>query len=137
MEFVNYNIDILNLRCPICLNIFKEPYILPCQAKCIACFKCIKQMFKCTPKQFNQSDELHVIAKCLCNEDNIFIDKTVPCFSVRRIVKHITIKCKNSPNGCPFFIGDEMEKVFCMHTKWYMGKLFNIRLKDTLLSYKV
>ena len=109
----DYNIDILNLKCPICLDIFKNPYILPCNANCIACFKCICELFKCVPKPFSENKEyenLHIVAKCICNEENIPIDKSVPCVGVKRITKNITIKCTNHKNGCPFFINKGMEK---------------------------
>ena len=102
-------LDIKKLICPICLDIFKEPYVLPCQASCIACYQCISKYFKVTPKQFNGQDDLQIIAKCLCNEDNIIIDKSVPCVSLMKIVKNVTIKCKNNKYGCPFFINNEME----------------------------
>ena len=102
-------LDIKNLICPICLDIFKEPYVLPCQASCITCFQCISKYFKVTPKQFNGQDELQIIAKCLCNEDNIIIDKSVLCVSLNKIVKNVIIKCKNNKYGCPFFINNEME----------------------------
>ena len=97
-----YNIDIINLRCPICLDIFKDPYILPCQASCIACFQCICNLFNCAPKPFSENEELQVIGKCICNQQNIPIDKSVPCVGVKRITKNITIKCQNHKHGCPF-----------------------------------
>lgn len=105
-----YNIDIINLRCPICLDIFKDPYILPCQASCIACFQCICNLFNCAPKPFSENEELQVIGKCICNQQNIPIDKSVPCVGVKRITKNITIKCQNHKHGCPFFINEGMEK---------------------------
>ena len=107
----DYNIDILNLKCPICLDIFKNPYVLPCNENCIACFKCICKLFKCIPKPISVIDyEVHVVAKCICNEENIPIDKSVPCVGVKRMTKNITIKCTNHKNGCSFFIDEGMEK---------------------------
>ena len=121
-----YNIDILNLRCPICLDIFKNPYILPCQANCIACFQCICDLFKCAPKPFNANEELQVIAKCICNQDNIPIDKSVPCVGVKRLTKNITIRCRNHTHGCSFFIHEEMEKSLLETHLKICGQVFNL-----------
>ena len=102
-----YSIDILNVRCPICLDIFKDPYLLPSQANCISCYKYICDLFKWEPKPFCEN-EVQILAKCICNEENIKVDKTIPCHGVKKMCKNIIKKCKNS--GCPFFINSEMEE---------------------------
>ena len=129
LDMEEYEINILNLRCPICLDIFKDPYVLPCQANCIACFKCICDLFNCAPKPFSESgdnDELEVIAKCICNQPNISIDRSVPCVGVKRITKNVIIKCKNYHHGCTFFYQCRNAKIPTRNTHGNLWVSFKI-----------
>ena len=111
-----FELDMANLRCNICLNIYEDPYLLPCRAKCIACLKCISRMFHATPKMYNPNLEIQVLGKCICNHDSILIDQSVPAEGIRRLVKNLIVRCPFNIKGCQFFISKDMnEEILKMH----------------------
>ena len=117
MELCNkIELDMANLHCNICLNIYEDPYLLPCKAKCIACLKCISKLFKTTPKLYNPASEIQVLGKCVCNSESIIIDRSVPAEGVNRLVKNLISRCPFNKNGCKFFIARDMnEDILKMH----------------------
>ena len=96
-------INISCLKCPICLETVKNPYILPCPSKCMAWKECITKMFNVEPRHFQIEAEVQIVSKCLCNVENILIDKCVPAYGVDMIKKNLIQKCPKFHKGCSFF----------------------------------
>ena len=94
------------LKCPICLSLLNNPYILPCKCRSVACFECLKVCFNMDI--LDSGDEVQFLKKCLCNNELIVVNNITREYSIKRLLANIIINCKFSPNGCKFFISKDM-----------------------------
>ena len=116
----DFELDMNFLKCSICLNIYQNPYILPCGGRCIACKKCIEKMFNVTTiEKYNPTTEIQVVGRCLCNSPtDVVLDQSVPAEGIEKLIKNIIKRCINYKNGCHFFISSEMhDTILESHTQ--------------------
>ena len=103
------------MLCPICHEILEDPHLINCPSNCVACKKCIHNLFRLTP---GQSDEVEIGVKCLCNAATIFKQEVKPDIMMNRLVKNIIIRCPNHLNGCSWFSNrDTPEDILEQHTR--------------------
>ena len=99
------NIDCL--KCPICLEVLNNPYIIPCPSKCVACKECIINVWN---THFEVHREVRILQRCLCNVEGIPINTSVSATGIEIVKKNIVQKCVNFKNRCPFFIDYNMNQ---------------------------
>ena len=77
------SLAIKNMLCPICHEILEDPYLINCPSNCVACKKCILNLFRLTP---GQNDEVEIGVKCLCNAATIFKQEVKQDIMMNRLV---------------------------------------------------
>ena len=84
----NIYLSVKCIECPICYEIFTNPFIVNCEAKCIICEECLMKMFKTTNLQIDPNGEVEEMEKCICNT---WANRRqcVPAIGMKRIIMNV------------------------------------------------
>ena len=85
----NIYLSVKCIECPICYEIFTNPFIVNCEAKCIICEECLMKLFKTTNLQIDPTDgEVEEMERCICgtwaNKR-----KSIPAVGMKRIIMNV------------------------------------------------